>query len=177
MVCSVVWGFFKTGKMLKQCNSTNLVLFHKVPSPCSLVEFRPTACCNIIQKCITKLMSNWLRTVLPYIVSLNRVAFVRGRELLYNALICQELATRYTRKHASLVCMMTIDLRKAYDSIRWEFIRKLACLKFPTEFTKWIMACISNATYKIQLNRGDFGYLEVEKGLDKVILCLFYCLS
>lgn len=62
-------------------------------------------------------------------------------ELLFNVLMCQELARGYARKNISSRCVMKIDLKKAYDSVFWEFVEELlTCLKFPNIFITWVMA-------------------------------------
>jgi len=42
---------------------------------------------------------------------------VRGKELLFNVLLCPELVRGYARKNISSRCMVKIDLKKAYDSV------------------------------------------------------------
>lgn len=132
LVCKAVREFFSTGKLHHQWNETNLLLIPKVPHPQKASEFRPIACCNVIYKCITKILSSRLTEVLPEIIDHSQGAFVKGRELVYNVLVCQELARGYNRKGISPRCMMKIDLRKAYDSIQWKFLADvLGALHFP----------------------------------------------
>lgn len=64
------------------------------------------------------------------------------------------------------MCMIKIDLRKAYDSLEWPFLKTLLQeLGFPSKFVGWIMECLSSISYSIMLN----GYLTVliqaKKGL------------
>jgi len=69
--------------------------------------------------------------------------------------------------------MIRIDLKKAYDSVHWEFVKELlTCLKFPSIFITWIMACITTPTFTIHMNRDDFGYFEGVENSDKGILYL-----
>ncbi|KAL9236083.1 hypothetical protein vseg_010790 [Gypsophila vaccaria] len=112
-----VMDFFTHGKLLKQLNHTTITLIPKKSRLISVVDFRPIACCNIIYKCISKLISNRLGKVLPDIISLNQSAFIKGRQIVENIFICQELVRLYGRKSCSPRALMKIDLRKAYDSI------------------------------------------------------------
>ena len=101
-----------------RCNETRLVLIPKVTTPNSAADFRPIACCNVLYKAMSKLLCNRLKKVLPTVINECHGAFVDGRELLYNVLICQELAHGYSRRsNTSSRCLMKIDLRKAYDSV------------------------------------------------------------
>ena len=158
--------FFRSGKLLKQCNATTLVRIPKVQHPTQASEFRPIACCNVIYKCISKLLSKRLKEVLPTVVNQSQGAFIPGRELLFNVLVCQEVARGYTRKNISPRCMLKIDLKKAYDSIHWTFIQELlSSLKFPLQFITCVMACITTTSFSIQLNVSLEGYFKGGRGL------------
>ena len=68
-------------------------------------------------------------------VASNQGAFIKGRELLYNVLLCQEIARGYARKHISPRCIMKIDLKKAYGSVHWEAVKAVSYthLTLPTK--------------------------------------------
>jgi len=92
LVINAVKEFFRNSKKLKKCNATNLVLLPKVQNPITVNDFRLILCCNVVYKCISNLISNRLKEVLPELVNLSQEAFVKGSVLLYNVLVCQELA-------------------------------------------------------------------------------------
>jgi len=56
-------------------------LISKVASPNKVSEYRPIACCNVIYKLITKVMTNRMQSVLGEVISLTRRSFP-------NALFC-----------------------------------------------------------------------------------------
>jgi len=73
--------------------------------------------------------------------------------LLYDVLICQDIARGYQIKGISLRCILKIDLQKAFDFVHWGFIQEmLTALKFPLQFTKWIMACVTSLQFSIHIN-------------------------
>ncbi|XP_074321471.1 uncharacterized protein LOC141658117 [Silene latifolia] len=134
--------FFKTGKLLTQVNSTVLTLVPKKTRPVSVADFRPIACCNVVYKIISKVMCNRLVPILPNIVSVTQSAFIKGRAIADNILICHDLVRLYNRKACSPRCIIKVDLKKAYDSIEWKFIEQmLGALGFPERMVDWIMAC------------------------------------
>ena len=144
MVCKAIKEFFRTGYMPQSVSATKLVILPKVKCPQTTAKFRPISCCNGLYKCIYKLLCLRIREVLPSLIQHNRAAFVPERQLLYNVLICQDIARGYQRKHISPRCLLKIDLQMAFDSVHWAFLRELLhALKFPHIFTKWIMVCVT----------------------------------
>ena len=70
------------------------------------------------------------------------------------------------RSKGSSRCAIKADLRKAYDSVDWNFI--LMCLLTagcPLQFVQWIRECITNSRFTIALNGSLVGYFQGGKGL------------
>ncbi|XP_074289196.1 uncharacterized protein LOC141614342 [Silene latifolia] len=63
---------------------------------------------------------------LPKIINPAQCAFIKGRSILVNIFISQDLVRLYERKSASPRCLMKVDLRKAYDSIEWDFVANMS---------------------------------------------------
>ncbi|KAL2224530.1 UNVERIFIED_CONTAM: hypothetical protein Sindi_3020700 [Sesamum indicum] len=63
------------------------------------------------------------------------------------------------------VCLK-VDIRKAYDTVEWDFL--LAVLQlfgFPQTFTKWIEECVTTASFSIGLNGNPHGFFAGARGL------------
>lgn len=72
--------------------------------------------------------------------------------MIYNILICYDLLRHYDRK-TSPRCLMKIDIRKAYDMMRWEFIEEaLSGFGFPGKFVQLVMTCISSTMFTVNVN-------------------------
>ncbi|XP_074314061.1 uncharacterized protein LOC141649266 [Silene latifolia] len=165
-ICAAVQNFFDTGKLLTQLNATIITLIPKVERPETIKHYRPISCCNVIYKTISKLLCARLAVILPDIISRNQGAFVKGRSILENILICQDLIRLYNRGMASPRCMFKMDLQKAYDTIEWKFVdQMLSALNFPSKFHQLIMACLTSPTYTLNLNGAHFGYFPGKRGL------------
>ncbi|XP_074304837.1 uncharacterized protein LOC141639662 [Silene latifolia] len=158
--------FFHTGQLLSQLNATNISLIPKCERPTSVKQFRPIACCNVLYKVISKLLCNRLALILPDIIHESQGEFVKGRSIIENVLICQDIVHQYSRKNVSPRCLFKIDLQKAYDTVEWDFVRQLLIgLKFPSKFVNLLMACITSTSYTLVLNGNNFGYFKGERGL------------
>jgi hypothetical protein len=122
-------------------------------------DFRPIACCNVIYKCITKIISNRMLPLLNDLVNLNQSAFIPSRNISENILLAQELVRNDHKDKGDPRCTLKIDLMKAYDSINLEFmIHFLHYFGFPVKFLGWIKECITSLRFSICL-KWNFGSL------------------
>ncbi|XP_074301623.1 uncharacterized protein LOC141633025 [Silene latifolia] len=165
-IIEAIKNFFCYGKLLKQCNATTITLVPKVTAPETVQQFRPISCCNTVYKCISKVLCNRISHVMPDIISPSQGAFIKGRDIVGNILICQDLIKLYKRKSCSRRAMMKIDLQKAYDSVEWEFVgQMLEALGFPEKICSLVMQCITTPSYSISLNGESFGFFRGRRGL------------
>ncbi|KAL2894644.1 hypothetical protein RDABS01_010553 [Bienertia sinuspersici] len=154
-----IWGavssFFTGGRMLKEMNKTFITLFPKVERPETISDFRPISLCNTVYKIITKCMVGRLKRVLPKLVGENQNAFVPGRQLADNCLLANEMLhlLKTRKKGRKFLGILKVDLSKAYDRVRWDFLEKvLVIMNFPAVWVGWIMECVSTVKYAILVN-------------------------
>ncbi|KAL0284376.1 UNVERIFIED_CONTAM: Retrovirus-related Pol polyprotein from type-2 retrotransposable element R2DM [Sesamum radiatum] len=165
-IIAAVQEFFSSGKLLKQFNATLLCLIPKVELPHGVADFRPITCCNVLYKTITKIMVERMTEVMCKLVSINQTAFVQGRSISENIMLAQDLFAGYHRKRFPPSCALKVDLKKAFDSIEWEFLEAaLNVFNFPATFRGWIMECVSSATFSISLNGSTHGFFKGARGL------------
>ncbi|KAL4384965.1 hypothetical protein GQ457_15G000650 [Hibiscus cannabinus] len=74
----VVQFFFATSSLSDAFNATIITLVPKVANPTQASNFRPISCCNIVYKCITKLMANQMKNGCPLLFCLVKVLFLLG---------------------------------------------------------------------------------------------------
>nr|GEW54656.1 hypothetical protein [Tanacetum cinerariifolium] len=60
-VCKVIKEFFTNGILLKELNHTIITLIPKVDAPLRVNDFRLISCCNVLFKCISKIISNRIK--------------------------------------------------------------------------------------------------------------------
>ncbi|KAL0444910.1 UNVERIFIED_CONTAM: LINE-1 reverse transcriptase [Sesamum latifolium] len=63
-------------------------------------------------------------------------------------------------------CALKVDLRKAYDTIEWDFLRAVVILLgFPKKFIVWIVECVTTPSFWVCLNGSPHGYFRGARGL------------
>ncbi|GKB86639.1 auxin efflux carrier [Tanacetum coccineum] len=124
-VCSAVRDFFNNGKLLGEVNATLISLVPKVTQPSKISEFRPIVCCNVLYKCISKILTNRIKPGLNKLVNQNQSAFVPGRLNQDNLLLSQELLKGYNCKNGPKRCALKVDIAKAYDNVNWGFLENI----------------------------------------------------
>ncbi|XP_022019374.1 uncharacterized protein LOC110944750 [Helianthus annuus] len=165
-VSKAIMDFFSYGKLLRELNNTLIVLIPKKPTPSSVTDYRPIACCNVLYKCISKIIADRLKNYLNQVVSINQSAFVPGRKISDNILLTQELMHNYHRNIGPPRCAFKVDIQKAYDTVDWRFLKHvLIGFGFHSKMIDWIMICVSTPTYSICVNGETHGYFKGKRGL------------
>ncbi|XP_058198418.1 uncharacterized protein LOC131313940 [Rhododendron vialii] len=135
-VTSAVKLFFRSGQLLKKANATLVALVPKVPNPSKVGDFRPISCCNV------------------------------GRRIADNIFLTQELMRGYHKHSSSPRCAMKVDIMKAYDNVRWDFLWDvLTSMNFQPKMIQWLKAYFSTANYSLCFNGEAIGYIPGQKGL------------
>ncbi|GJT93774.1 hypothetical protein Tco_1082619 [Tanacetum coccineum] len=116
-VCQAVKDLFSNGKLLKEVNATIIALVPKCQSPSKVSDYRPIACCNVLYKCISKVIANRLKGVLNSLVNDRQSAFIPTRQISDNILLTQELLRNYHRNIGPSKVVFKINIQKAYDSL------------------------------------------------------------
>ncbi|GJW67074.1 putative reverse transcriptase domain, reverse transcriptase zinc-binding domain protein [Tanacetum coccineum] len=100
------------------------------------------------------------------VVSENQSAFVLRRRISDNILITQELMHNYHRNRGPPRCAFKVDIQKAYDTVDWSFFGNiLNRFGFHPTMVKWIMACVTLASFSLSINGNIHGYFKGERGL------------
>ncbi|GJV68037.1 putative RNA-directed DNA polymerase, eukaryota, reverse transcriptase zinc-binding domain protein [Tanacetum coccineum] len=165
-VCMAVHEFFVNGQLLKEVNHTFLALIPKITTPLGVSDYRPISCCNVIYKCISKILTNRIMVGIKEVVSDNQSAFVPGRRISDNILITQELMHNYHRNRGPPRCAFKVDIQKAYDTVNWRFLGfVLKCFGFHHTMINWVMACVKSPSFSICVNGDIHGFFKGKQGL------------
>lgn len=141
-------------------------------------DYRLIAYCNTFYEIITKELTNRMKKVMNTIISPIQSAFIEGRSLIDYVVFSHELLKWYSRKGLSLRYVLKVDLRKAYDSAEWCFL-KTACRTRPSSKVHWLdygvchicaMEYLYRELYMLTLNP-RFHFYPRCKPLGRVHIC------
>lgn len=96
----------------------------------------------------------------------NQTAFIRGRLLIENTLLASEIVQGYHKNGGQKRITIKIDIAKAFDTIRWEFI--FQCLRgliLHDIFIHWIEACVCATSFSVGFNGSLHGSFKGKRGL------------
>lgn len=152
--------------MYKPLNSTILTLVPKVPTPDTMKDFRPIACCNVVYKCYSKILTKKLKKVLPSLIGPEQNAFIKGISITDNVILMHELVRGYSRKSCKNRCAIKVDLMKAYDIVNLKFLfAAMEIMGFPKKFINWTENCVTTACLPLNLNGSLVGYFKNQREL------------
>lgn len=94
-----------------------------------------------------------------------------------NVLLATEMVQRFGKSNISKRGLLKVYLRKAFDSVSWDFIIQIfRTADFPPIFTNWIVQCITTTSFSIKVNGELCGFFRGSRGLkqgDPLPPCLF----
>ncbi|XP_050219186.1 uncharacterized protein LOC126669691 [Mercurialis annua] len=99
-------------------------------------------------------------SIIPKIASASR------RRIIDNVLLAHEQVHNYHNDKGMASCDIKVDLRKAYDTIEWDFLEEILLgLLFPRRFIDWIMILVKTPMYFVSINGSLYGYFKGGVGL------------
>lgn len=165
-VTEAILLFFRSGILPKSWNSTVLSLIPKSQAPSTIKDFRPITCCNVVYKCIAKILASRVQAILPGLISPCQSAFIKGKSIVDNILLMQEVVKNYHKNEGSPRCAIKMDIMKAYDSVDWAFLFDIMSLmEFRHQYILWVKVCVSTPMFSITINGQFEGYFPGRKGL------------
>ncbi|KAL2236609.1 UNVERIFIED_CONTAM: hypothetical protein Sindi_0852600 [Sesamum indicum] len=77
-----------------------------------------------------------------------KAAFIPCRSIGDNIMLAQELFTGYDQTRLPPRCALKVDIRKAYDTVEWDFLLLvLQLFGFPVAFSRWIEECVTSPSF------------------------------
>ncbi|XP_071905753.1 uncharacterized protein [Coffea arabica] len=94
----VVVSFFCGSELPRFITFTSIVLLPKVSNPQDFSKFRPISLCNFFNKLLSRISVGRLASVVPRIITPEQTGFVKGRSIIDNYFLAQELIADIGKK-------------------------------------------------------------------------------
>ena len=177
-ICEVFDKFYSmNGRSLQRLNEALITLLPKKPDATTLFDYRPISLIHLVAKLFAKVLSLRLAPRLGGLVSANQSAFIAGRSIHDNFMYVRNLAWRLHKSKAPSL-LFKLDIRKAFDSVKWEYLLDLLRRRgFPSKFREWIAALLCSSSSRILLNGVPGAPIKHGQGLRQGDPSLHSCLS
>lgn len=122
-------------------SSSYLALVPKEARPSTFSWCWPICLCNSSYKIITKILANWIKPILPSLISENQGGFVLSRQIFNNIMIVQEcMHSSVIRKENSII--IKLYMKNIFDRVNISFLSSiLKKFGFSSEIIEIIRAC------------------------------------
>ncbi|GBG85444.1 hypothetical protein CBR_g40086 [Chara braunii] len=97
-------------------------------------------------------LATHLKEILPYIIDHTQTGFVAGWQILSNVLQAQQILEE-EQCTGQAMAFVSIDLEKAYDRVRWEFLLQgMACWGIGGIFCGWVRSLLKGSSTVMLIN-------------------------
>uniref|UniRef100_A0A1S4DHZ1 Reverse transcriptase domain-containing protein n=1 Tax=Nicotiana tabacum TaxID=4097 RepID=A0A1S4DHZ1_TOBAC len=119
------------------------------------------------QMVISRVVHERLVKFLPSLISEEQAGFVKGRNIVENILLTQEIVTDIRlRTKAGPNVILKLDMTKAYDRLSWLFLTKvLRKMGFTERLIGIVFGLVSNNWYSILINGQVHGFFKSSRGV------------
>ncbi|XP_075092579.1 uncharacterized protein LOC142172788 [Nicotiana tabacum] len=119
------------------------------------------------QMVISRVVHERLVKYLPSLISEEQLGFVKGRNIVENIILTQEIATGIRlRTKAGPNVILKLDITKAYDRLSWLFLTKvLRKMGFTERLIGIVFGLVSNNWYSILINGQAHGFFKSSRGV------------
>ncbi|KAL9967827.1 hypothetical protein ACROYT_G026124 [Oculina patagonica] len=139
-------------------------------------NWRPISLINVDVKIGSKAIAKRLEAVLPSIIHYNQSAYVKDRTIC-DAVRSIEDILEYTKRYQIEGRLVSIDFKKAFDSVSRDFLfRTLSAFHFGPSFKQWIQTFYTNISSCVLNNGFSTAPFEIQRGVrqgDPLSSCLF----
>jgi hypothetical protein len=123
-------------------NFGTIILLPKCAKALKIQQYIPICLLNVSFNILTKVLTNRLTSVAHRVLHLIQTTFLQGRNIMERVIVLHEMIQELHRKKHNGV-IFKIDFEKAYDKVKWPFLRKVLEMEgFCSKWCNWIDAII-----------------------------------
>lgn len=109
--------FFGGATLSKFFSISFIVLILKVDKRDSFEKFRPIRLCSVVYEILSKMVVRRFARYLDRMISVEQGTFIKGRNILENIFLAQEMLNSLHKKTTGENVMLKVDMAKAYDRV------------------------------------------------------------
>jgi len=109
---------------LNLLNKANIILIPKKEGAEDIRDYRPISLIHAIAKIISKLLALRLAPLINELISPCQSAFIKKRSIHDNFLYVRNLTRKFHRTKSPAL-LWKLDISKAFDSVRWDYLLSL----------------------------------------------------
>lgn len=114
----VLTFFHQNCQVVRSCNATFIALSPKKKGALELKDFRPISLIGSVNKLLVKTLAERLKRVVSSLISDQRSAFMKGRQITDASMIANEvLDCKIISGESGILCKLNIE--KASDQLNW----------------------------------------------------------
>jgi hypothetical protein len=115
-------------------------------------QYRPIFLLNVSFKIFTKVITNKLVGVAQRVIQPSQSAFIPGKNIMEGVIIlCETIHELHRKKESGAI--LKIDFKKAYDKVKWPFVRQVLEMKlFSSQWCSWIDTIVKGSHVEIKIN-------------------------
>jgi hypothetical protein len=144
-----LFGEFHRGNLpLYNLNFGAIILFPKCVEALKIQQYRHIYLLNVSFKIFTKVITNMLAGVAQRVIQPTQSAFLPGRNIMEGVVILQEIIHELHRKESGVI--IKIDFKKAYDKVKWPFVKQVLEMKgFSNKWCNWMDTICNIPCYEL----------------------------
>ncbi|KAK6153216.1 hypothetical protein DH2020_012855 [Rehmannia glutinosa] len=160
-VTAAVHFFFNNSSLALGLNASFMSLIPKTKDANVIENFRPIVMSNFIFKIITKILATRLGLIIADYLSPAQFGFIPGRQIHgCIAMVSEGFNVLQGRTDSNMI--LKIDIRKAFDTLRWDFLlHVLRHFGFSEIFVHWVEVILRSS----MLNGTPVGYFPCFRGV------------
>ena len=130
-----------------------------------LPNWRPVTLLTVDFKIAAKAIAKRLESILPNLIHPDQTGFVKGRYVGENIRLISDIM-KCTKLQKIPGILVSLDVRKAFDSIEWPFIMKtLDYFNFGSDIKRWVSTFYTNIESTVLNNGFATNWFKPSKGV------------